>query len=74
MRNPRPGIRTTEFWLAVFTAFFGLIGVIPLPAWAYPVIYGCYAIARGLAKVGTIRGTIGEALMRLPERPPEKKL
>ena len=69
----KAGYKTTEMWLAVVTTLLGVLNVIPLPPWAYPVIYGSYAIARGLAKVGVIRGTTGEVLTELPEKPFTKK-
>lgn len=69
----KSGYKTTEFWGAVVTVVLGLIGAIPLPEWAYPVIYGAYAIARGLAKQGILRGDVGEALKKLPEKIDIKK-
>lgn len=65
----KPGIKTSEFWLAVATQVLGLLNVLPLPPVAYPIITGLYIISRGLAKAGVIRGTAGEVLQKLPEKP-----
>ena len=69
----KAGYKTTEMWLAIAIALLGVLNVIPLPPWAYPVIYGSYAIARGLAKLGVIRGTAGQVLTELPEKPFSRK-
>lgn len=66
----KSGLKTTEFWLTVVSQILGLVGILPLPTWAYPVITGIYTISRGLAKAGIIRGTGGEVLKRLPEQIP----
>jgi len=55
--NPKPGYRTTEFWIA------GLPGIIltvltalqtsglSIPAWSGPIMAVLYALSRGLAKL-----------------------
>lgn len=56
MEKPKPGYRTTEFWVAglpglILTVVGGLTewGV-HLPSWAGPIMVCLYALSRGLTK------------------------
>jgi hypothetical protein len=65
MSDPKHGgLKTTEFWGTVGVTVLALMGKLPpqTAAWAWPV----YAVARGLAKAGILRGTAGEVLNKLP--------
>jgi hypothetical protein len=62
---------TTEFWLTFLASVWSIVGpgvpppfniVVPMVAVA------AYNIARGLAKLGVIRGTVGRDLAERPER------
>lgn len=55
-KGVKPGIKTTEFWVTVGTIGAGVAGILPftLPGWAVAAIAAAYAIARGLAKNGTV--------------------
>lgn len=54
------GILTSEFWTMIGAVALSILGF--LPAWTGAVAIGAYEIARGLAKGGIIRGTLGEKL------------
>ena len=65
MSEQKPGYKTTEFWLSLLVGLWGAIapGVpatyqVTIPASAG----GVYALARGLAKAGVVRGSFGEYL------------
>lgn len=63
--NTKPGYKTTEFWLVLVFSIWSMFGgSVPAP-WnvGIPMLAaGLYAIARGLAKVGVIKGTVGADL------------
>lgn len=56
----KPGVRTTEFWVTVFTNILMILNL--AGAWDYmpdrysgiviAVVNGAYAVARGVAKIG----------------------
>ena len=56
------GIKTSEFWTMAGAVALTVLGM--LPPWSAPVAIGAFQIARGLAKAGVIRGTLGEKLQK----------
>lgn len=46
----KAGVKTSEFYLTVITMAAGIAEMITMPSWAYAVLPGLYAIARGWAK------------------------
>lgn len=63
----KPGYRTTEFWIITILSLWSIFsGTVPEP-WSVgipTIASGFYAIARGLAKVGMIKGTVGKDLSK----------
>lgn len=65
--SSKPGHRTTEFWLTVLVSVWGAVAPGLPPEWqaAIPAAAtGVYSLARGLAKGGLIRGSVGQYLSR----------
>lgn len=61
----KPGVKTTEFYLTIIVALWGAVSpTLPphISAAVVTVSTGLYAIGRGLAKGGIIRGRLGEML------------
>lgn len=61
----KPGYRTTEFWIALGTTAWTMFGgMVPAPwnAVVLATVGGLYSIARGLAKAGVLKGTVGTEL------------
>lgn len=59
------GYKTTEFWLTTAISLWSIFsGTVPTP-WSVvvPVVaVGLYSMARGLAKGGVFKGTVGNYL------------
>lgn len=61
----KAGYKTTEFWITIAIMLWGVLGVSlpPLYQAGIPLVAGgIYTLARGLAKAGMLRGTVGEEL------------
>lgn len=61
----KAGYKTTEFWITTATTIWAIFGAAVPSPWnaVLPVVAGgLYTIARGLAKGGIIKGTIGQDL------------
>lgn len=59
------GLKTTEFWLTTAISLWSMFGgAVPAPfnIIVPAVATGLYTIARGLAKGGVIKGSVGEYL------------
>ena len=63
----KTGIKTSEFWMTIGTMGLGFLGQIDMPGWGYLILSGIYSVARGLAKGGVVRGTVGHVLKDLPD-------
>jgi hypothetical protein len=67
----KPGYRTTEFWLTMATNLWAMFGGMLTPEqamMAIGIVNGAYSIARGLAKGGILKGTVGPDLAKGPEK------
>lgn len=56
VKETKPGVKTTEFWLTTTLSVLTLLGTFPLPpkfeAFVAAGLTGVYTISRGLAKAG----------------------
>jgi hypothetical protein len=63
----KQGYKTTEFWLTMIATGWSMFGgAIPQPWGGALAIVGTglYSIARGLAKAGVLKGTVGADLAK----------
>jgi hypothetical protein len=61
----KPGYKTTEFWLTLIASAWSMFGNVVPPPWnvVAPLVgTGLYSVARGLAKGGVLRGSVGSEL------------
>lgn len=61
----KPGYKTTEFWITTATILWSTFGIAVPGPWniIVPVVAGgIYTMARGLAKGGVLKGTVGRDL------------